>query len=255
MVTLFILAIGVICVLVVLMFFILRGTVHKINSQTKLYFVDKLQEYDYLIDQKEEKLRQINQEIKDRELKNIGEDTSTKQKHYEFDYQIIDLLNKTQYQDKNIFELTKKIDEKFHLDYVGLLKHFLENVNDDGTYQFCLDLRNKFTSDLIYQLKVMNLEEQRDYLEKHLSSQEYKIYQLYLKLDRGAKDIDGFIDYLNELIDLNNPNVLVYVGKRDENYDYLSKYVKTIYSKDIYRGIKIIYRKRIYDYSLNERNV
>ena len=40
-----------------------------------------------------------------------------------------------------------------------------------------------------------------------------------------------------------------------DNYDYLSKYVKTVYSKDIYKGIRIVYRNKIYDYSLNERNV
>ncbi|MCI6266539.1 MAG: hypothetical protein MR598_06835 [Erysipelotrichaceae bacterium] len=255
MFTLFIVAVVVICILVFFMFFILKGTVKKINSQTKLYFVDKLQEYDYLIDQKEEKLNKINQEIKEKELKRESDDTSTRSKTYEFDYQFIDLLNKTKYQDKNVFELTKKIDEKFNLDYVGLLKKFLSYVEDDGTYQFCIDLRNKFTSDEIYRLKVMNLEEQKKYLQDKLSFDEYKIYQLYLKLDKNAANVDGFIDYLNEMIDLNNPNILVYVGKKDENYDYLSKYVKTIYSKDIYRGIKIIYRKRIYDYSLNERNV
>ena len=67
MFTLFIVAIVVIVVLVFFMFFILKGTVKKINSQTKLYFVDKLQEYDYLIDQKEEKLNQINQEIREKD--------------------------------------------------------------------------------------------------------------------------------------------------------------------------------------------
>ena len=77
------------------MFFILKGTVRKINSQTKLYFVDKLQEYDYLIDQKEEKLNQINREIQEKELKKGSEDTSTNRGTYDFDYQIIDLLNKT----------------------------------------------------------------------------------------------------------------------------------------------------------------
>ena len=111
MFVLFGIAILVIVALVFFMFFILKGTVKKINTQTKLYFVDKLQEYDYLINQKEEKLNQINQEIRDRELKNADNEVSSKKKNYEFDYQIIDLLNKTQYQDKNIFELNKKIDE------------------------------------------------------------------------------------------------------------------------------------------------
>ncbi len=44
---------------------ILKRTVNTINSQTKLYFVDKLQEYDHLIDKKEEQLDKIDQEIKE----------------------------------------------------------------------------------------------------------------------------------------------------------------------------------------------
>ena len=255
MFVLFSIAILVICALVIFMFFILRGTVKKINAQTKLYFVDKLQEYDYLINQKEEKLNQINQEIREKEIKSVEDSVSIKKKTYEFDYQIIDLLNKTQYQDKNIFELNKKIDEKFNIDYVGLLKKFLEQVADDGTYQFCIDLKNKFTSDLVYQLKIMELKEQSKYLEEFLDKREYQIYKIYLAVAENKASVDGFMNYLNELIDLNSPNVMVYVGSKSENYDHLSKYVKTIYSKDIYKGIKIIYRNRIYDYSLNERNV
>ena len=247
-------AIVIVLVLVVFMFLILKSTVKKINSQTKLYFVDKLQEYDYMIDDKLNKLNQINEEIKEKGIKVEEQGLSSNSKHYDFDYQIIDLLNKTEYQDKNIFELNKEIDEKFQMDYVSLIKKFLEYVKDDGTYQFCLDLKKKFTSDEIYQLKVMLPEEQISYLSKLLSKEEYKIFELYREIE-AKPNIDGFLDYVNELIDLNNPCILVYVGKKDENYDYLSKYIKTVYSKDIYKGIKIIYRKKIYDYSLNERNV
>ena len=254
MVTLLLIAIVVICILVVFMFFILRGTVKKINSQTKLYFVDKLQEYDYMINEKQDKLNQINEEIKEKEIKKEEEDKSFNSNSYEFDYRIIDLLNKTKYQDKNIFELNKLIDEKFQMDYVGILKKFLENVNDNGAYQFCLEFRNKFDSQVIYELKSMDSFEQKAYLNKILSKPELRVFQVYLDLNKKY-DVDEFIDYLNELVDLNDPNIFVYVGNKDENYDYLSKYIKTIYSKDIYKGIKIIYRKKIYDYSLNERNV
>lgn len=255
MFALFSVAIIVIVALVGFMFFILKGTVKKINSQTKLYFVDKLQEYDYLIDQKEEKLNLINQEIREKEIKNVDDSVSSKKKNYEFDYQIIDLLNKTKYQDKNIFEINRKIDETFNIDYIGLLKHFLENVVDDGTYQFCVNLRSKFTSEVIYQLKIMDSYEQKKYLESMLDALEYKVYRLYMVIADKDYSVDGFMEYLNELMDLNSPNVMVYVGSKYENYNYLSKYIKTIYSKDIYKGIRIIYRKRIYDYSLNERNV
>ena len=254
MTLLFFTAILVVLVLVILMFFILRSTVKKINSQTKLYFVDKLQEYDYMIDDKLNQLNQINEEIKEKELKREEQDTGTDSNYYEFDYKIIDLLNKTVYQDKNFFELNKEIDDKFQLDSVSLIKKFLESVHDDGTYQFCLGLREKFTSDIVYQIKIMLPDDQGSYLKKFLSEEEFKIFDVYRKVvDRV--DIDGFLDYLDELIDLNSPYILIYVGKKDENYDYLSKYIKTIYSEEIYKGIKIIYRKRIYDYSLNERNV
>ena len=252
---LFSVAILVIVVLVGFMFFILKGTVKKINSQTKLYFVDKLQEYDYLIDRKEEKLNNINEEIKKQEKLIVEGQDSSRKNTYEFDYQIIDLFNKTKYQDKNIFELNRKIDETFNIDYIELLKKFLEYVKDDGTYQFCVDLRKKFTSDVVYQLKIMNSDEQKKYLSGMLKEQEYNIYRLYLIAEGRQASVDGFLEYLDELIDLNSPNIMVYVGSKYENYDYLSKYIKTIYSKEIYKGIRIIYRKRIYDYSLNERNV
>ena len=144
MVLLFIVVCLIIAFLVFLMFVILKKTVRIVNSQTKSYFVNKLQGYDDLIRDKESKLSEIDELIKDKEKgikeDNIHNDVKT---GYAFDTNVIDLLNSTQYQDKNIFELNKKIDEKFNINYVDLLKTFLEQIQDDGTYQFCIDLRNK----------------------------------------------------------------------------------------------------------------
>ena len=254
MVTVLILAIGIICILVVLMFLVLKSTVKKINSQTKLYFVDKAQEYDYMIDKKLDELSKINQELKEKELNNEETDDSKNSNNYEFDYKIIDLLNKTKYQDKNIFEINKMIDEKFDIDYIGLIKEFLKNIQDDGTYKFVSDLRKKFDSKTIYQIKILSEQEQINLLNKNLTEKEIQVYKAYLKIN-NKHNIDSFIDYLNELVDLNSPTITIYVGNKNENYDHLSNYIKTIYSKDIYKGIKIIYKNKIYDYSLNERNV
>lgn len=254
MVYLFLVACFVICLLVTVMFLILKKTVKTINTQTKLYFVDKLQEYDYLINQKEEKLSKIDKEIKEKESRKEEKPDSALKNNYEFDYNIINLLNNTKYQDKNVFELNKKIDEKFNIDYVALLNKFISCINDNNQYDFCVGIKNKFTSDVIYSLKILDSLELEDKLKEMLSDDEYKIYSLYREINSNG-DIDGFIDYLNELLDLNNPNIIVYVGDKAQNYDYLSKYIKTVYSSDIYKGIKIMYQNKIYDYSLNERNV
>lgn len=236
------------------MFFILRRTVKTINNQTKLYFVDKVQEYDYLITQKEEQLAEIDKEIKEKESQKEEKELNGDASNYEFDYNIIDLINKTKYQDKNVFAINKKIDEKFNLDYESIIKKFLENVKNKEQYDFCINLKNKFTSEKIYLLKSLPNEELETKIKELLSDQEYKIYSLYKKINK-SNNIDGFIDYLNEMIDLNNPKIIVYVGDKKENYDHINENVKTIYSNDIYKGIKIKYQNKIYDYSLNERNV
>lgn len=237
------------------MFVILKKTVRIVNSQTKSYFVNKLQGYDDLIRDKESKLSEIDELIKDKE-KGIEEDNTHNdvKTGYAFDTNVIDLLNSTQYQDKNIFELNKKIDENFVVNYEELVKDFLALCDEDKDYDFCLNLRGKFSSDVIYDLKSMMSDKQEEELKKMLSNKEYKVYEAF-KLVVSDHSIDNFIDYLDQLVDLNNPKITILVGNKSENYDHLSENIETVFNDKIYRGIKIIYRNKVYDFSLSERNV
>ena len=237
------------------MFVILKKTVRIVNSQTKSYFVNKLQGYDDLIRDKESKLSEIDELIKDKE-KGIEEDNTHNdvKTGYAFDTNVIDLLNSTQYQDKNIFELNKKIDENFVVNYEELVKDFLALCDEDKDYDFCLNLRGKFSSDVIYNLKSMMSDKQEEELKKMLSNKEYKVYEAF-KLVVSDHSIDNFIDYVDQLVDLNNPKITILVGNKSENYDHLSENIETVFNDKIYRGIKIIYRNKVYDFSLSERNV
>ena len=237
------------------MFVILKKTVRIVNSQTKSYFVNKLQGYDDLIRDKESKLSEIDELIKDKE-KGIKEDNTHNdvKTGYAFDTNVIDLLNSTQYQDKNIFELNKKIDENFVVNYEELVKDFLALCDEDKDYDFCLNLRGKFSSDAIYDLKSMMSDKQEEELKKMLSNKEYKVYEAF-KLVVSDHSIDNFIDYLDQLVNLNNPKITILVGNKSENYDHLSENIETRFNDKIYRGIKIIYRNKVYDFSLSERNV
>ena len=237
------------------MFLVLRKTVRIVNSQTKSYFVNKLQGYDDLIQDKENKLEEINELIKDRE-KGIKEETAVAASNssYAFDTNVIDIFNETKYQDKNIFELNKKIDENFVVNYEELVKDFLTLCRDSKDYHFCVNLRGKFDSDTIYMLKSLMPDMMEEKLKELLDTKEYKVYETF-KLIIGENTIDNFIDYLDQLVDLNNPKVLILVGNKNENYDHLSDYIETKYNDKIYRGIKIIYRGKVYDFSLSERNV
>ena len=63
-------------------------------------------------------------------------------------------------------------------------------------------------------------------------------------------DLKKFISYLNKVIDSLDPHVYVYVGDKNLNYDNLNEYIKTVFDDSIFRGFKIIYRGKLYDYSL-----
>lgn len=237
------------------MFLILKKTVGIVNSQTKSYFVNKLQGYDDLIQDKENRLDEIDKLIKDKE-KGIKEEEANKRNNvgYAFDSNVIDIFNNTKYQDNNLFELNRKIDENFVVNYEELIKDFLTLCDDKNDYDFCIKLRGKFDSDMIYKLKSTYSDDLEDELKGILDSKEYKVYETF-KLVSEDKSIDNFISYLDQLVDLNSPRIKILVGNKSENYDHLSEYIDTIYNDKIYRGIKIIYKNKVYDFSLSERNV
>lgn len=249
----FIISFVVIILLVLAMSLILKNTVKTIDDKSKSYFVDKLKQYDYLIDEKEKKLSEIEEELEKR--KNGLEENKTREGKptYDFDNSIIDLLTETNYLDKNIFAINKKIEEKFIINYEDLIKDFLSNIKGDNRYDFCVKLRNKFTPDEIYNIELMLPEERNTYLKKTLSEEEYKVYEIYLASNKF--NMEDFIDYLNRLIELNDPTVVVLVPNDKVNYDYIDKNIKTKVSEGIYKGIKILYRNKVYDFSLNEGNV
>ena len=233
---------------------ILKKTVGIVNSQTKSYFINKLQGYDDLITEKENKLLEIDELIKNKE-KGIKEDNSNKEdKKIAFDTNIIELLNSAKYQDKSLLEVNKFIDDNFVVNYEELIKDFLSLCDENKNYEFCLNLRGKFTSDVIYELKSMTSLEQDEKIKKMLNSKEYKVYEAFC-LVVSEKSVDNFIGYLDQLVDLNNPKITILVGNKSENYDHLSEYINTVFNDKIYRGIKIIYRNKVYDFSLSERNV
>lgn len=250
--SLFIISFVVIILLVLAMSLILKNTVKTIDEKSKSYFVDKLKEYDYLIDEKEKKLSELEEELAKRKNGLKENKLSEGKVTYDFDNSIIDLLTETEYLDKNIFALNKKIEEKFIINYEDLIKDFLTNIKSDNRYEFCVDLRNKFTPDEIYEIEILLPDDREDYLKKFLTSEEHKVYEIFLSSNKF--NMEDFIDYLNRLIELNDPTITILVPSKNVNYDYIDKRIKTKVSDSIYKGIKILYRNKIYDFSLNEGN-
>ena len=61
-------------------------------------------------------------------------------------------------------------------------------------------------------------------IRRMLDNKEYKVYEAF-KLMTSERSIENFIDYLDQLVDLNNPKIKILVGSKNENYDHLSEYI------------------------------
>ena len=241
----------VICLLVYFMYRILSSTVNKVNEQTKVYFVEKLQVYDNLIEEKEKQLNEIEDNIKNKRIELEKLSDANSKKSYTFDNSIIDIMTDADYKSKDLNN-QKKIEDNFDFDYEKIISNFISDNFDEMDYNACLNIKKKFDSKLIY--KIRNEIDLEQAIMDELDESEKYIFEKYLGFCSKV-NLEDFLNFVDEEISSSSPYVEVQVASNKQNYDHLSKYVKTVVNDSIYKGIKIIYRNKVYDFSLNERNV
>ena len=236
-----------VALLILVMFLFLKKTVAKINQQSKDFFVDKLQAYDNLINEREEKLKGLNSDIENKQKKLLEEDTPLQVNNsvYLYDTKNID------YQDDKIFKKMKEIDQRFNIDTVKLVKRFIkEHFQDDTVLEYNKydSVRRQFDQQMIYKLISMRQSEQEKEVKRIMRDLAYIVDDF--KRKNKTFEIKKFISYFDKIIDKVDPYVYVYVGSKDENYDAINQFVRTKVDHNIYRGISIVYKGKLYDYSL-----
>lgn len=237
--------------LVLILFLTLKATVRKINKQAEAYFVDKLQSYDDLIKVKESKLAELdenikikNEDIKDLQLKK-------NENNIDNDYNIEDFLVNLEYKSTSILDIKHIVDEKFNIDPVKIISEFITVTNDNSYYDKLNQMKLMFSQDRLYELECLDVETQDMYLKDFLNDDQYLIYSEF-KNEEVDISISNFLSYIDYNLEKNSPYIYVIVGDKKENYNYLSNAIITIYDEKIYKGIKIKYKNRIYDYSISE---
>jgi hypothetical protein len=146
------------------------------------------------------------------------------------------------------------ISEKFNYDNEKIIKEFTSKVVNTKNYDFCQKLKRKFSNKNIYELITLPSDKLDETLEKMLTKKEYELYIAYKKTHLKF-NLNEFINYIDELVELNSPKITVYVGSKQENYDYMNKYIKTKVDGNIYRGLKIKYQGKMYDFSLSGKDL
>ena len=246
----YVVAVIVSLTLISILFFLLRSTVKRIDINTKKYFIDKLQDYDYLIEEKKKILDDLNKKIEeqkdvlDKEQKEENKNNNINKNEYYGEISI------PKYKDDNLFEKYKEIKEKFSFDKEELIRKFIKNLKnkDDVEFNTMFNIRKKFNSKKIYDILKLQPDEQQTYIYTMLDPEEIKIIKKYIKNDNI--EINSFIIEMDTLLEKNDPVVYVYTGEKNKNYDYISPMIKTEYDEIINEGIKIKYKGNLYDFSL-----
>jgi len=239
----------IISLLAVILFFALRKLIDGITADSKEYYFKKMQDYDAEILEKEKKLSSL-------EIPEIEENVKNKERVIEkssVDHELLNVINSTDYEMVNALKIANKVDEIFNIDEEKILKDFISKTRVNEDYKTYQKLQDRFSPNLIYKLKMLSKDSQIKEISKMISPEELEVFESYVSTRKFK--LEKFLLDLDLLIENNLPKIEVTVGNKTKNYDYLSPYIKTTYSDDIYKGMIIKYQDRIYDYSINERDV
>ena len=249
MIKVIIIVFAFLALMILIMFFLLKNIVKTINEQSKSYFALKLQDYDDLVEDKSKKLDEIKSNYNETK---IEENNKIKE---ESDNGIVNkasviYFSNANYQVEDILERFKEIDKRFVINSKSVVEKFLKDINTyDNNYNVLISIKNKINSLGIYELLSSNKSDAYKKILIVLNEEETNILKKYSK--SSSFRVDEFLSYLDYEIKKSDPTIYVEVGNKDENYDYLSPNIKTVYNKRIYKGIMITYQDKVYDYSLN----
>ncbi len=216
-------------------------------------FVDKLNEFDFLIKDKENKVSELNEEISNKEtqLKKLDEQIKElSSKDYSKKSSDVVLPRYADLEDGNLLSSYKKIKNSFNYNAKDVIKKLLaeNDAKSNETYNKYKHIRDYFSFDVVYKISTYQPDKQRMIVNELLNNEErLLIKNLNLK---GKFNIRTFLEVLDRRILEYNPEIKVYVGDKKENYDNINENVKTIVTKDIAEGFKIEYKGIIYDYSI-----
>ena len=249
------LVILVIVVLLLILSFLLYYIIKRVNLLSKNIFLNKMEEFDYLIENKEQKVTELNSTISEKEeyISNLeekifefGDEPNKKEKN---NNDVI-LPKYVDFESSDTLSSYKLIKDNFRFDAKVMIERFVNATQNDlnPNYDTYIKVRSYFTYDVLYKLSTYQVNEQFMIITELLDSDEKTILNKYLTKKNFS--IKKFINNLDELISKSNPEIKIFVGNKNENYNSISSNINTIYDENIVEGFKILYKGIIYDYSI-----
>lgn len=237
-----IIVIAVLILMTIAIFFILKKTVNNINNQAKVYFTLKAQQYTDELEKEEKEEEKEEEETTQEEVVEKVKDNTVVYIEEKKDYEVEDLL-----------KIIKKVDDKFSFDSEIIIKKFIkEKTNNDEikTYLKLIKMKDYITYIGVYNILTSQDNNLITKIKEELKYIDEDIFNKY-NLAKQNFEVEDFLNYIEYEISKCDPTVYIMVGEEKINFDYIDKRIKTVYSPKIYKGLQIIYKNKMYDYSLS----
>ncbi len=270
---------NIILVIIMLGFsvFIFNNVIKRINQSAKKWFLEKLQEYNYLVEEKENELENLRKQIEEakrslkttKQIQNAPEDIFNEkieavlekmkqykgiQKEIPRRPEVIYDIPTPQYKEESFFSNYKNLKKKFNLNIEETIKKFIKEHKtneDEQEYKVLLNFCNQFNKKILYECSTLKSEDQYELVKSVLTEEE----KMWMKLEDSSINKRQFtilklIEKLQDRIKKIDPTIYVYVGRESTNYDNLDPQIKTYHYKNMSEGVIIHYKGKMYDYSI-----
>lgn len=260
MIELIVVAVILIVIMLVFVFILFKNIIKSINENAKKYFVNKLQDYDYLLEEKQTKLEDLRTEISEiEEHKNIlekkddsfqmGENYSYQEKNKPVKYE----LKTPEFRETQFFNNYKEVKKIFTVDNEKIIKDFIEehkNEKETKEYKQLQKIRSKFDNEAIYGCLTLNTDDQIQVLDEILTATEKKNIKFSEMTQKEEFTIKDLIKYLDDKLEALDPTICIYTNGLEKRYDLIDSNIKMKQYNNMSEGIIIKFRNKIYDYSI-----
>ena len=217
-------------------------------------FINKLTELDFLIEDKEKKLEELNSDVLNKqniisELEEKIEEIKNNESKQSASDDVV-LPKYADFEDGNLLSNYKIIKRHFDIDANKVISEFIDKIDDnsDDIYNYLTRIRKYFSYDVIYRISSFPAKDQLTIVDELLDEKDKEYIKDLFNVKRF--NIKRFVDSIDDLLIRNNPKIYIYVGDHNNNYDQLDGHIQTIYDDKITEGFKIVYKGIVYDFSI-----
>lgn len=278
MIKLIVAAVILIVIMLVFVFILFKNIIKRMDENAKKYFVNKMKDYDYILEEKQNKLEEIKTEIqeikvqnknilKDDEYELKDDDTNKIKNKKEAEiYEDINQNNSTQqakevkynlnvpeYREMQFFNNYKQVRRIFTVNNEKIIKDFIaehKNLKEEQEYKKLQNIREKFNKDAIYECLTLNSDQQTEVLKEVLTPDEQKIVQFDTLIQNAKFSVKDLVKFIDDRMDQIDPTIYIYTNNIENKYDLLDSNIIVEQYNNMSEGIIIKYRSKIYDYSI-----